>query len=151
MSSWDTKAGLAQGQNPGPWSDWEGGCGFGQLSPVLGGEGSILFWLLARAHLGTSRVLSTNNSQPGFPGNLLCLELRVGEEHLYVHRALCGLLQVPDKTRLPILQSGMHPVGLIIAEVSSLFKVSCAGCNAGSPGESPFTKAVAPHLFQVCI
>lgn len=91
-------------------------------------------------------MLSTNNYQPGFLGTLLCLELRVGEEHLYVYRALYGLPRVSDKTRLPILQLGMCPVGLIIAEVSYMFKMFPAVRNAGSPGESPFAKA-PPRLF----
>lgn len=70
----------------------------------------------------------------------------MGEEHLYVYRALYRLPRVSDKTRLPILQLGTCPVGLIIAEISYMFKKFPAVRNAGSPGESPFTKAL-PHLF----
>lgn len=85
--------------------------------------------------------------QPGFLGNLLCLELGAGEEHLYVYRALYRLPQVSDKTRLPILQLGMRPVGLIIAEVSYMFKMSPAVHNAGSPGESPFSETPPSSLL----
>lgn len=69
-----------------------------------------------------------NNDQSGFLGILLCLELRVGEERLCVYRALHGLPQVPDKTK---------PPSLITAEVEDVPAVR----SAGSPHESPFTKA----------
>lgn len=52
MSSWDAKAGLAQGQSPGLWGDWEGGCGFDQPSIVLGGGGSVPFRLLSQSVSG---------------------------------------------------------------------------------------------------
>lgn len=66
---------------------------------------------------------------------------------------LMGYPGVSDKTRCPIPQLGTCPAGLIIAEVSDVFKMFPAVCNAGSPGEGPFAEAVAPRLlfFRVCI